>query len=236
MFEPHYQILTWRMGSRPGGSTVDGEKIAFANAPYYAEKNWGARASPSKWFWAQCAPSLRARAHRDRHRRQPGVVLVPEHAREEVAGILIHVPVAPGSNASGTDGETDEETGVTWERPPRCTSFCPSRAGGEEPAEIVAFVAPWGSWRVFSETSTHECVVSCCIDPKDARPGNTTVLRAPVDDHRRGMEPSCRESFRRRRRWRGGKGRGRRIGRGRALLDAEPLGRGRGGGRGRAVG
>ena len=42
---------------------------------------------------------------------------------------------------------------------------------------------------------THECVVSCCIDPKDARPGNTTVLRAPVDDHRR-EEPSCRESFR----------------------------------------
>ena len=221
VFEPHYQILMAH-GLATGHVTVDGEKTAFANAPAYAEKNWGGAGFPSKWFWTQCnafpsAPGVSVTATGANR----GVVLVPG-MREEVAGILIHVPVAPGSNASGTDGETDEETGAASSAL-ALYQFLPIRAGGEEPAEIAWRVAPWGSWRVSAKTSTHECVVSCCIDPKDARPGNTTVLRAPVDDHRRGMEPSCRESFRGRMTvslWER-KGRGWGSGaRGRALLDA----------------
>ena len=57
-------------------------------------------------------------------------------------------------------------------------------------------MAPWGSWRVTAETSTHEVEITATIEPKDVVPGGTTVLRAPVDDPKRGMAPSCRESFR----------------------------------------
>ena len=195
VFEPHYQILMAH-GLATGHVTVDGKKTAFANAPAYAEKNWGGAGFPSKWFWTQCnafpkAPGVSVTATGANR----GVVLVPG-VREELAGILIHVP--RGSASSPGEG-TKEETTETEKKASADVAlyqFLPIRAGGEEPAEVTWRVAPWGSWRVSAKTSTHECEVVCCIDPADARPGSTTVLRAPVDDHRRGMEPTCRESFR----------------------------------------
>ena len=190
VFEPHYQILMAH-GLASGHVTVDGMRTEFANAPAYAEKNWGGAGFPSKWFWTQCnafpaAPGVSVTATGANR----GVVLVPG-MREEVAGILIHVSEGTGSNPGEESKTSDAES-----KPTVLYQFLPIRAGGEEPAEIAWSVAPWGSWRVSAKTSTHECVVSCCIESADARPGDTTVLRAPVDDHRRGMEPSCRESFR----------------------------------------
>ena len=130
VFEPHYQILMAH-GLATGHVTVDGEKTAFANAPAYAEKNWGGAGFPSKWFWTQCnafpsAPGVSVTATGANR----GVVLVPG-MREEVAGILIHVPVAPGSNASGTDGETDEETGAGQR--PRAVPVRPSAPAARSP-------------------------------------------------------------------------------------------------------
>lgn len=190
VFEPHYQILMAH-GLATGHVTVDGTRTEFADAPAYAEKNWGGAGFPSKWFWTQCnafpsAPGVSVTATGANR----GVVLLPG-MREEVAGIFIHVPAGTGSNPS-EEGETSDAESKTT----ALYRFLPIRAGDEEPAEITWSVAPWGSWRVSAKTSTHECVVSCCIDPADAQPGDTTVLRAPVDDHRRGVEPSCRESFR----------------------------------------
>lgn len=223
VFEPHYQILMAH-GLATGHVTVDGVKTAFANAPAYAEKNWGGAGFPSKWFWTQCnafpkAPGVSVTATGANR----GVVCLPG-VREEVAGILIHVPRSVGSSpgegrneeTTKNDAESSADTDVALYQ------FLPIRAGGEEPAEVAWSVKPWGSWRVSAKTSTHECEVVCVIDPADARPGSTTVLRAPVDDHRRGMEPTCREHFRGRmtvslwersgRGWGSGK-------RGRAILD-----------------
>ena len=108
VFEPHYQILMAH-GLATGHVTVDGEKTGSRTPPRTPRRTGGRGVPEQVVLDAVQRVSLRARRFSHRHRRQPGVVLVPG-MREEVAGILIHVPVAPGSNASGTDGETDEET------------------------------------------------------------------------------------------------------------------------------
>ncbi|KAK7233830.1 tocopherol cyclase [Aureococcus anophagefferens] len=52
LFSPHYQVLM-SLGRATGFVEVDGERLSFARAPFYAEKNWGA-AFPSRWWWLQC--------------------------------------------------------------------------------------------------------------------------------------------------------------------------------------
>ena len=170
VFEPHYQILTAH-GLATGWIERDGERIAFRDAPYYAEKNWGGAGFPRKWFWAQCnafpsLPGLTVTATGgDR-----GVVILP-NAREEVAGIFVHLPdgrffsFAPAGDAAG-------KASVTWE------------------------VSPWGSWRARAKTATHEVEIVAFVAPSDLVPGHTTVLRAPADDDVTGMRPLCRECFR----------------------------------------
>ena len=134
-----------------------------------AEKNWGGAGFPEKWFWLQCnAFPTRPGLSVTATGANRGVVLLPG-AREEVAAVMIH----------DADG-----------------NFYPFVPAGSDPAEVRWEVAPWGSWRVTAETSTHEVEITATIEPKDVVPGGTTVLRAPVDDPKRGMAPSCRESFR----------------------------------------
>ena len=52
IFEPHWQV-TLADGRATGTITWQNRTISFVDAPFYAEKNWGA-ALPSKWYWTQC--------------------------------------------------------------------------------------------------------------------------------------------------------------------------------------
>ena len=61
VFEPGWQVLLAH-GLASGWINWQGQRYEFADAPAYAEKNWGG-AFPSKWFWIQCnafkdAPAL----------------------------------------------------------------------------------------------------------------------------------------------------------------------------------
>jgi tocopherol cyclase len=52
IFEPHWQITL--ADARASGSVMwKGKTYHFKNAPFYAEKNWGA-SLPKKWYWTQC--------------------------------------------------------------------------------------------------------------------------------------------------------------------------------------
>jgi tocopherol cyclase len=52
IFEPGWQVLMAH-GLATGWMEWCGQRYEFANAPAYAEKNWGG-AFPQKWFWIQC--------------------------------------------------------------------------------------------------------------------------------------------------------------------------------------
>jgi tocopherol cyclase len=52
IFEPHWQITL--ADARATGTVIwKGTTYTFTDAPFYAEKNWGA-ALPRKWYWTQC--------------------------------------------------------------------------------------------------------------------------------------------------------------------------------------
>ena len=168
VFEPHYQVLVAH-GLATGWVETDGVRAEFRDSPAYAEKNWGGAGFPVKWFWVQCnAFPTRPGLSVTATGANRGVVLLPG-TREEVAAVMIH----------DADG-----------------NFYPFVPAGSDPAEVRWEVAPWGFWRVTAKTSTHEVEITATIEPEDAVPGGTTVLRAPVDDPKRGMAPLCRESFR----------------------------------------
>jgi tocopherol cyclase len=52
IFEPHWQV-TLADARATGSVTWKGTTYQFRDAPFYAEKNWGA-ALPEKWYWTQC--------------------------------------------------------------------------------------------------------------------------------------------------------------------------------------
>ena len=52
VFEPHWQV-TLADARATGTVNWNGTLYNFADAPFYAEKNWGG-AFPSKWYWVQC--------------------------------------------------------------------------------------------------------------------------------------------------------------------------------------
>jgi len=52
VFEPHWQV-TMADARATGTVTWKNRTYDFVDAPFYAEKNWGA-ALPSKWYWTQC--------------------------------------------------------------------------------------------------------------------------------------------------------------------------------------
>ena len=41
------------LGHATGWVEIEGQRTAFRDAPFYAEKNWG-RGFPRKWWWLQC--------------------------------------------------------------------------------------------------------------------------------------------------------------------------------------
>ena len=167
VFEPHYQVLLAH-GLATGWVETDGVRAGFRDSPAYAEKI-KRRGVPREVVLApmQRLPDPPG-AQRHGHGCEPGRGVAPRGAR-------------------GGGGGDDTRRG--WKLLP----FVPA---GSDPAEVRWEVAPWGSWRVTAETSTHEVEITATIEPKDVVPGGTTVLRAPVDDPKRGMAPSCRESFR----------------------------------------
>ena len=52
LLSPHYQVLM-SLGHATGWVEIEGQRTAFRDAPFYAEKNWG-RGFPRKWWWLQC--------------------------------------------------------------------------------------------------------------------------------------------------------------------------------------
>lgn len=52
VFEPHWQV-TVADARATGTVTWQNTTYTFQDAPFYAEKNWGA-ALPSKWYWTHC--------------------------------------------------------------------------------------------------------------------------------------------------------------------------------------
>lgn len=52
LVSPHYQVLQ-SLGYATGRLRVGDREVAFSDAPFYAEKNWG-RAFPRRWWWIQC--------------------------------------------------------------------------------------------------------------------------------------------------------------------------------------
>ncbi len=52
VFDPGWQVLMAH-GLSTGWIEWQGQRYEFANAPAYAEKNWGS-SFPVKWFWIQC--------------------------------------------------------------------------------------------------------------------------------------------------------------------------------------
>jgi tocopherol cyclase len=52
VFEPHWQV-TLADARATGSVQWKNKTYSFTDAPFYAEKNWGA-ALPSKWFWTEC--------------------------------------------------------------------------------------------------------------------------------------------------------------------------------------
>ena len=52
VFEPHWQV-TMADGRAKGAVQWKGTTYEFADAPFYAEKNWGGE-FPSRWYWVQC--------------------------------------------------------------------------------------------------------------------------------------------------------------------------------------
>lgn len=52
IFEPHWQV-TLADARATGMVRWKNRTYSFTDAPFYAEKNWGA-ALPQKWFWTQC--------------------------------------------------------------------------------------------------------------------------------------------------------------------------------------
>lgn len=52
VFEPHWQV-TMADARASGQITWNNQTYEFVDAPFYAEKNWGA-ALPTKWYWTQC--------------------------------------------------------------------------------------------------------------------------------------------------------------------------------------
>jgi tocopherol cyclase len=166
VFEPHWQVLMSH-GLATGWLQWGDTRYEFADAPFYAEKNWGG-AFPRKWFWVQCnawegVPGLAltcAGAVRD----------LPLLRLTENVGLMgIHIPQALLDPAAPADSyvfiELMPTTGVLdWS------------------------VQPWGSWRITGRNRRWEASLVAECDP-----GAGTPLRAPTAD--RGLAAACKDTF-----------------------------------------
>jgi len=123
VFEPHWQVCMSH-GLATGWVEWGGERFEFADAPAYAEKNWGGQ-FPEKWFWAQCNAF-------DGH---PGLALTAGGGRRGLLGV-------PGLK------EDVAMVGVHHEG--RFYGVLPSDDG----ASVTWRVAPWGEWEVQAQSAT----------------------------------------------------------------------------------
>lgn len=152
VFEPHWQV-TLADARATGRVTWKNKTYEFEDAPFYAEKNWGA-ALPTKWYWTQCnsfdgysapgEPQLSVTAG--------GGVRQTPLGKESLGMICVHY--------DGVFYEAVPWTGVMeWE------------------------VATWGSWFLKGRCTTgerpFEVEFTCKVDPQKT-PG--LVFRAPTPD------------------------------------------------------
>lgn len=152
VFEPHWQV-TVADARATGTVTWQNTTFLFKDAPFYAEKNWGA-ALPEKWYWTQCnsfhgfcgkgEPPLSVTAG--------GGVRQTPIGKESLGMICVHY--------DGVFYEAVPWTGtMEWE------------------------VSTWGSWILKGKCTTgerpFEVEFTCKCDP-DENPG--LVFRAPTPD------------------------------------------------------
>ena len=152
VFEPHWQV-TVADARATGTVTWENVTYTFQDAPFYAEKNWGA-ALPTKWYWTQCnsfdgysapgEPQLTVTAG--------GGVRQTPIGKETLGMICVHY--------NGVFYEAVPWTGaMEWE------------------------VATWGSWilkgKCTSGERPFEVQFTCKCDPEE-NPG--LVFRAPTPD------------------------------------------------------
>ena len=164
VFEPQWQV-TLADARATGSVTWQNQTFQFQNAPFYAEKNWGA-ALPIKWYWTQCnsfdgytaseEPSLSVTAG-------GGIRQIPLGKKESLGMISVHL--------DGTFYEAVPWTGtMEWE------------------------VTTWGSWILKGRCTTgnrpFEVEFTCKCDPQET-PG--LVIRAPTPDE--GMICFARDTF-----------------------------------------
>jgi tocopherol cyclase len=190
VFEPHWQV-TMADGRATGRITWQGQVYDFVDAPFYAEKNWGA-ALPSKWYWTQC------NAFDGYYNDLPS---------DQRLGSSSSAPSSSPSSSSRSSG-VPKQLSVTAGGGVRSLPF-----GRKESLGMVCVhyngifyeavpwsgymeweVTTWGSWimRGNSTFCDHpfevEVVYKC--DPSDD-PG--LVFRAPTPDQ--GMVFFCRDTF-----------------------------------------
>lgn len=152
VFEPHWQV-TIADARATGTVTWQNTTYHFQDAPFYAEKNWGA-ALPIKWYWTQCnsfdgysapgEPQLSVTAG--------GGIRQTPIGKESLGMICVHY--------NGIFYEAVPWTGVMeWE------------------------VTTWGSWILKGKCTTgerpFEVEFACKCDPEE-NPG--LVFRAPTPD------------------------------------------------------
>ncbi len=152
VFEPHWQVTT--ADARATGTvTWQNTTYNFQNAPFYAEKNWGA-ALPIKWYWTQCnsfdgfmssgEPQLSVTAG--------GGIRQTPIGKESLGMICVHY--------NGTFYEAVPWTGIMeWQ------------------------VTPWGSWILNGNCTTgdrpFQVEFTCKVNPEE-NPG--LIFRAPTPD------------------------------------------------------
>ncbi|KAG2489345.1 hypothetical protein HYH03_012175 [Edaphochlamys debaryana] len=134
IFEPHWQVLMAH-GEASGWLQWGGQRYEFANAPAYAEKNWGG-GFPSKWHWIQCnsfdgQPGLSVTAVGARR----ALLLGLQGVEEDVGLIGVHLP----------GGEFVEM--VPWN------------------SELEWDVDPWGRWWIRAVNARYEALVEATCAP-----------------------------------------------------------------------
>eukprot|EP00978_Attheya_sp_CCMP212_P026654 scaffold88174_cov57-Attheya_sp.AAC.1 len=164
VFEPHWQV-TMADGRATGSVRWKNTTYNFADAPFYAEKNWGG-SFPSKWYWAQCNAF-------DGYTEKDGTHLsvtagggtrkIPLGKTEDLGMVSVHY--------NGTFYEAVPWTGtMEWD------------------------VSPWGRWVMTGKCTSgprlFEVKITAHCDPEKV-PG--VVLRAPT--LKDGMVYFCKDSF-----------------------------------------
>lgn len=179
VFEPHWQV-TMADGRASGEVVWQNKSYAFQNAPFYAEKNWGA-ALPIKWYWTQVRARLclvvNGLASSLTGGRKCNAFVGHDQLSVTAGGGIRTIPFgrreALGMVSVHYNGRFYE--GVPW-------------------SGAMQWRAGWGFWELKGNStygdSPFEAIVSYRCDPTK-NPG--LVFRAPTPDD--GMVNFCRDTF-----------------------------------------